>query len=352
MGQEQSRESKFSTLQLKKYDDVISIDMVQIEKKMIMLDECISNTRSKLEEDFRQYEENLSQYLLSPSLIKSRILLKKSELTSSINRSIKKLYFMENFKSLNEILSENFYYMTKNLNFYKKIKYFEFINFCEELKANHLDEKCYNYIILPISRYKIFYCCANFYKKSCIKIVNRHGLELHRRAINPNFYFSNFVVYGRSIAGIYSDIRTNKTLIEIYNDELELEASKLFDHKLELIYLNSEELVCKSKEKLNLYFFLNLKLEQVFSFDVKGKNESIQLHDGDIEILGLNYLEIHILVKSKKLLKRIDRKTGKSTGSIDLIKRFDEQENEINFSYLQMDLDQSIFLVKDNIQQL
>lgn len=261
MGQEQSvlTESKFSLFDLMKYDDIIKINMILIEKKINTLDASISKTRDDLEKKFEQLEDILSQYLLNSLYIKSRIILKKSELIRTLKLSDKKLFFKENFKSLNEILEEAFYYMTNSLDFLKKIKYSKFISFYEELSTNYLDENCYNYIILPISRYKIFYCCANFYKKSCIKILNRYGLELHRRAISPNFYFSNFVVFGKNIAGIYSDIRTNKTLIEIYNDDLELAASKLFDHKLELVCLNKEELVCKSKEKLNLYFFLNLK---------------------------------------------------------------------------------------------
>lgn len=261
MGQEQSvlTESKFSLSEFMKYDDIIKINMVLIEKKINKLDTTISRTREHLEKKFERFESNLCQYLFNSSYIKSRIFLKKSELIRTIRLSNKKLFFKENFKNLNEIIDEIFYYMTNNLDFYKKIKFSKFISFFEELQTNYLDENCYNYIIIPISRYKIFYCCANFYKKSCIKILNRHGIELHRRAINPNFYFSNFVVFGKNIAGVYSDIRTNKTLIEIYNDDLEIAASKLFDHKLELICLNKEELVCKSKEKINLYFFLNLK---------------------------------------------------------------------------------------------
>lgn len=261
MGQEHSTltESKFNMLELIKYDDIIRINMALIEKKLKMLDMCIEKTRHELEKDFEQYEAKMRPYLYNYSIIKSRILLKKSELIRSMSQHSKKIYFVENFKSLSEILNENFYYTTKNLDFYKKLKYCKLIDFYEELKTDYLDENCYNYIILPISKYKIFYCCANFYKKSCIKILNRHGQELHRRAINPNFYFSDFAAYGQKIAGIYSDIRTDRTLIEIYNDELELQASKLFDHKLILIRLNSDELVCKSKEKVNLYFFLNLK---------------------------------------------------------------------------------------------
>lgn len=65
----------------------------------------------------------------------------------------------------------------------------------------------------------------------------------------------------------------------------------------------------------------------------------------------MNKDEILILVKSKKILKKIDRKTGESSGSIDLIKKFNKQDNEINFSYLQMDINQSTFLVKDNIKE-
>lgn len=76
------------------------------------------------------------------------------------------------------------------------------------------------------------------------------------------------------------------------------------------------------------------------------------LNESDIEIIGLDKQEIKILVKSKKSLKIINRRTGESSTSIDLTKKLVIQDKEINFSYLQMDLDQTVFLVKDSIDQI
>lgn len=98
--------------------------------------------------------------------------------------------------------------------------------------------------------------------------------------------------------------------------------------------------------------FFCFRLQQVFSFNVKSKNHSANLSESDIEIIGLDKQEIKILVKSKKTLKIINRKTGESSASINLTEKLSIQENEINFSHLQMDLNQSIFLVKDSTNQI
>ncbi|CAF1027390.1 unnamed protein product [Brachionus calyciflorus] len=261
MGQESSSNSiKIKTIYQQKYDDIIQINFNILDNKLRLLNNKIVKTRKELINDFDILETSLKKYLDDSMLIKSKILNKKSSILTSLNLNrTKKVFFIQNFKSINEILNENFFYLTRNFSLFEKIKYLKFYNSFEELKTNYIDDQCYNYIIIPLSRYKIFYCCANFYKKSFLKITDMNGVELHRRAINPNFYYSKFVLYGKHIAGIYSDIKSGMNLIEIYNDELEIMASKLFNHKLDLVYMGVNELVCKSKENFNLYFFLNLR---------------------------------------------------------------------------------------------
>ncbi|CAF0770082.1 unnamed protein product, partial [Brachionus calyciflorus] len=88
-------------------------------------------------------------------------------------------------------------------------------------------------------------------------------------------------------------------------------------------------------------------LEQIFSFSVKSKETDCELDESDIVLLGSNRREILILVKSKKLVKKIDRLNGRSSGTIDLGKKFNMNTQSQNLSFQKMDLECKHFLLKD-----
>ena len=89
------------------------------------------------------------------------------------------------------------------------------------------------------------------------------------------------------------------------------------------------------------------RLEQIFSFSVKTKESDENLVDSDIQLLGSNKREILILVKSKKLVKKIDRQSGRSSGTIDLAKKLNLNNTQMNFSFFKMDLECKTYLLKD-----
>jgi hypothetical protein len=176
---------------------------------------------------------------------------------------------------------------------------------------------------------------AIFYKKSSMKIIDRQGVELFRRSINPKYYYRQFTAYGNRICGIYDHSNSKMNLIEIYNDRLELLASKLFNHELKIVYLNDFELVCKSMHILNLYYFFNFDLEQVYSIRISSSEEqhaSSEIDGDDVSLVGSTRSEVFILVKSKKLIKKIDRASAKLIYEI----RVSNIKNRANFDLKQI----------------
>ena len=107
------------------------------------------------------------------------------------------LNFYANNKNLTEIFSEAFFQFNKNFTLAKKIKYMHLYEDFEILNTDEIPQSCYNFIILPISREKIFYCMAIFEKRSFMKITNKAGNELHRTNIDGNYYYRQFLVHGK-----------------------------------------------------------------------------------------------------------------------------------------------------------
>lgn len=124
----------------------------------------------------------------------------KARRFSVINAGHKQIrYLIYNFYSNTKGLKETFidgYYFKKDFNLQNKIKYLHLHDSFEELVTDAIDDNCYNYIIMPITREKIFYCMAIFEKKSYMKITDKAGFELHRTRINSEYYYRHFMIYG------------------------------------------------------------------------------------------------------------------------------------------------------------
>lgn len=109
------------------------------------------------------------------------------------------LNFYPNTKHLIEVFKDAFFRYNKSFTVPKKIKYLHLFENFEALSTHEIPENCYNHIILPLSREKIFYCMAIFEKRSFMKITNRSGRELHRTSINSNLYYRQFLIHGKLI---------------------------------------------------------------------------------------------------------------------------------------------------------
>lgn len=111
-------------------------------------------------------------------------------------------------------------------------------------------------------------------------------------------------------------------LIEIYDDELRLLKSRHFDHKVELVLINSREIICKSCLNRNIFFFLDFALNQIFSLSIQHKfnnsDNSATVTTDDLVLLGSSRTDVFVLVKSENSIKRVQRRTGSIDGVLNL----------------------------------
>lgn len=336
---------------LKTLDDQIESDLYKIKIKLDKLNVSILNTREKIKTNHDNLQMKLAVYLnYSVEQNFTEIILgKRSDLIRRLTEFYESDYnhrvgFIENRKSLYRILVDAFFYINKNFDIYHKIKYINLYNQCESIDANHIPDNCYNHIFFPISKNKIFYCLAMFYKKSFIKITNRNGETLCERRIKPVNYYKQFLAYGKYIVGLYEDVKLSRNTIEVYDDSLNLIASKSLYHNLELVYLNNHELVCKSLQN-NQYVFFNFKLEQTYSFRVILKEDNVILNEynqNQVNFIGTTGDSLFLFHEGKKFMRRIDREKALANGFADLV------NTEIK-SYSQIKLDkQANFILKGN----
>ena len=331
------------------------LDLKSLEKSLLQVDTLIEMSREAVQNAHDRLCERIHASFSDTRENEAKIYAKKSELLQALElnklhkRTVK---FVETMKSLHEILLDSFFHVNKYDSMQQKIKYLKFYNQFEVVETNALAENCYNYIILPVSRNKIFYCMGLFNKKSFMKITDRHGRELHRRAISSANYYKQFFVYGNHIAGLYEQAGSaGTTLIEIYTDELSLVASSVFNAKFDqLLYMNSHEVVCKSELNYYQYIFFNLSLEPTFSFRVLNRNAMsdeassaqspahVTNGESDVVLLGSNLTELFLYHTKKKFLKVLSRQTGRAVYSIE----FDKIVQLDNLSNISLLADSSI----------
>ena len=314
-----SRASKRVNLYREYVRETVQDDFKYLENTFARLNKSIETTRNEVTLRFSEIEQKLDAGLGNEESFKAEILKKRLSLLAQVEHCMNTNIYAEFRackKSLNTLITDNFYRKNTNISVYHKIKYMKFINDFEAVDTNSLADDCYNYIIIPFSRHKIFYCLGLFYKKSFIKITNKKGQELHRRAINPNIYYKQFYVFGEHVAGLYEDNQTGNSLIEVYDDELKLISSRGFNFKFdEIVYLNRDEMVCKSSQTNYKYFFFNLNLQPTYSFRVLNNDQSGSI-ESEVALLGSDQNELYLYNVKRKFLKVLSRINGQSLGSI------------------------------------
>lgn len=340
-------------------------DLKFIQLSLINLDNLIEIAMNKLNNDFDILNKKITSNMENENKYRKNVMEKHAELTSDLkmrlNVSLNKSFdflpnFFESNKTFYDILIESFMYINShNVSLFKKVKYLKFFNEFEILDVkNAIVPNCYQHIIIPINRNRVFICLAIFNKLSFMKITDRHGNDLFARSIDKQFYYREFLVFGKHIAGLFDDSQSDMNIIQIYDDQLRLLSSKIFNYKFKLLYLTKDELVCmnrpvnysnqtSSSNQQNQYFFFNLNLDQTFSFRVQPK----QVND-NIILLGANGVEIYLLNLNRKFLKIIDRKSGKTNGSID----FDSVDLIKSFATIKFDFLLSNFIFKSDSSRL
>jgi hypothetical protein len=340
-------------------------DLKFIQLSLINLDNLIEIAINKLNNDFDILRKKITSNMENDDKYRKDVMEKHAELTTDLkmrlNISLSKSFdFLPNFfqsnKTFYDILIESFMYINnRSGTLFKKVKYLKFHNEFEILDVkNAIVPNCYQHIIIPINRNRIFVCLAIFNKLSFMKITDRFGNDLFARSIDKQFYYREFLVFGKHIAGLFDDSKSDMNIIQIYDDQLRLLSSKIFNYKFKLLYLTKDELVCMNRpvnyivnqnnlNQQNQYFFFNLNLDQTFSFRVQPK----QIND-NIILLGANGIEIYLLNLNRKFLKIIDRKSGKTNGSID----FDSIDLIKSFATIKFDFLLSNFIFKSDSSRL
>ena len=121
-----------------------------------------------------------------------------------------------------------------------------------------------------------------------------------------------------------------------------------------LLYLNQNELICKSIRTNNQYSFFNINtLELTYSFKVQSKQ--FNNNDDDILLMGANNKEIFLFNSNKKLLKIKNRLNGNTNKSIEFINDDHDDHNDgliINPRNIKFDIDSNFLYKMNDLNQL
>ena len=327
----------------------IQADLNLIENSLTSLDAEIDSVTNIVTFRHDALKSKLMQKFQGAEVFSNDIMRKKIELRKKLNRgkryssanySQPVLFNLNlNFKSLYETFLDH-YQFSRNFMLHTKIKYLHLMDQYEEVVAAAIPDNCYNHIIIPMSRHKIFYCVAIFEKKSFLKITNRRGDELYRAYIDPNDYYRQFMIYGGVIAGLFDNLNNESWVIEVYNEQLMPLAKRVFRTKLELWLMSENQIVLKSMNN-HEYTFYTFNLELKFTLNLS----RIIIESGfknSVVLTGFNQTEIFLYYTAKKLIKKLDRKMGNVLSSLDL------ESTEVR-SYLNLKMDkESNFNLKVN----
>ena len=162
--------------------------------------------------------------------------------------------FKEFNKKFDDIIIEEYYFnLNRRFCLEKKIKYLHLYNEFECVDTDQIPAECYNFIILPLNRNRIFYCCGIFEKKSYMKITNKYGVELHRSPISPSHYYRQFMAYNEHIVGLFDDKSNQVNMIEIYNHYLDQLQRRTFKTRLELWSVSHDQLILRTGNLINRF---------------------------------------------------------------------------------------------------
>jgi hypothetical protein len=320
----------------------LNLAFSQLEMKFKSLSYSIQDCRTNLTLAYDEYGEKLKQDIENENRFKNRVIDKYESMLSQlesyrINVLIHNCFkpvavFHPNKQSLLALINEKHSSQLEiRFDLKQRLRYLSFFCTYETIEFKQfIDENCYNCIMLPLSRARYFFAMGKFAKRSSMKITDAQGCELFRRPVSKSFFYRDFLAHTKRIIGIYDHLDTNMNVIEVYDHRLALTASKLFDHRLDLLYMNEFELVCRSLQVANLYYFFNFKLDQTYSIRVKAEDSLCDLSaaagKSDIDLLGSSEIEVFIFVRTKKVIKILDRKTERIS-------------REININVKQLDLD-------------
>jgi hypothetical protein len=329
-------------------------DIVLIESALLKFEHYLNDAKQQVYLKHAQFETKLGEKLKQIENLTSDIFQKNDYLKRKLNRTRRYSFlnqqiifkFKESNKQLEDILIESFYFNLNNqFTLEKKIKYLHLYNQFETIDCtNSIPPNCYNFMIIPLNRNRIFYCCGVFEKKSFLKITNKYGFELKRCSISPTMYYRTFQAYNDCIVGLFDDVSNESNYILVYDQQtLEIRASSRYfnksnnNNKFDLWSILDEQIIVRTNDTYE-YTVYNFNLELKFTLNLTRFINEAGLKNS-VFLTGLTRNCIYLFVS--KLIKKIDRKTGTIEGDINF-------ETDIK-SYLNVKMDSNEnFLIKHN----
>ncbi len=321
----------------------LSLLLGSIEMKLVRIEFALGSTRNSVARIYDECHEKVVHDLQNLNKFKQIISHKHNSLMSELgiyeatqgNNNQKPLVkYFENGQDLSSLIYEHYSrQLVVNFQLAERLKYLKFFSTVETVRfGDFIDDNCYTYIMLPLSRERYFFSMGKFNKMSSMKITDRKGQELARRPIHKSYYYREFLAFERHIIGLFDDSITDMNMIQVFNDRMELKASKLFNHKLGLLYMNEFEVVLKSLASDDTYYFLDFNLNQTYSihvdFDRSQDFYKSQSKD-DVCLIGSTPEDVFILVKSKKTIKILGRKSERINREVNISVSFASSMNNL-----------------------
>ena len=331
-------------------NNTIISDLVLIESSLFRLEHFINEARNSIGLKHLQYRAKLADKLNNIDNLSNDIFQKNEYLKRKLNRTKRYSFLSQqlvfHFKACNKtlndiILEEYFLNMNRKFNMEKKIKYLHLYNEFEIVETDQIPANCYNFIILPMSRNRIFYCCGMFEKKSFMKITNKIGNELSRKPIDPNNYYRQFLVYNETVVGLFDDSENQTNKVEVYDQYLNKLASKTLKPRIELWSIANDQVVLRTTDSYE-YTIYNFNLDLRFTLNLSRIIDETGIKNS-IFLTSLNTTQIYLYYAMLNFVRKIDKKTGTFLSDIEFENGIEIKSN----NSIRMDTEQN-FVIKQN----
>lgn len=331
-------------------NNTIISDFVLIESGLFRLEHFINDSRNAINLKHTQYENKLAHKFTNIESLSNDLAQKNEYLKRKLNRTKRYSFlnqqivfkFKECDKDFEDIMIEEYYFnLNRCFTMEKKIKYLHLFTDFEIIQTDQIPCNCYNFIIIPLNRNRIFYCCGMFEKKSFMKITNKFGVELHRELIDPTSYYREFMAFDEHIVGLFDDSNNETNMVEIYNQYLKKLSKRSFKTRLELWSVSQNQFILRTIDTYE-YTVYNFNLELKFTLNLKRIIDETGLKNS-IYLTALNNSQIYLFYSHLLSIKKIDKKTGTILGDI----YFDNNLSIKSFHNVKMDSENN-FLIKQN----
>ena len=319
--------------------------METIDKLEILFanyDKLFEETRENVDERFTHLEYQVNEFFATKVSVESaeyslnrereKLLIhfdkrQKSDLIWAGDGAAERL---ENFRpSGKSTLKTGVYLAVLNirneLSLRKKLRYLNLTNSYKEYELNCLPQECSEIKVLALNRNLIFlYLRTNEKSETVMKLVDQHGREQFRRHVKYAYFYDQFLaVDDKYIVSELYDFDLNKYVLELFDNELNLLASRSFKFMVKLCSIRLNEIICLQYLQQKLIIF-DFKLNELMRFDKQLIFGSIDCNLISTSLFGSDSVYVYSLFfdySIKKILLNVLNKktvTLESSTAIDL----------------------------------